>query len=245
MRERWADISLYTAAPMRPRLSGLAVEYVILADLQPRCRSALRRRSAFNVGQGTQDIGFRNDVDILFTLRPGASGARSALSMRHGEPTTAAFLDQGRAWTASIRRPSKRLAPDFFFQPQVYRADGQTIELPSGSLHRSTYSRGPEYRAADPPRRACRSATNGCSASCAGSIRRATAGSPAITTFTPPAARTTRIRPKACSPRTCGRRSSARRSNIASVLTWGPSATTSRSSSSPAQDHPLSKPDQR
>ena len=30
VRDRWADISLYTAAPMRARLSGLAVEYAIL-----------------------------------------------------------------------------------------------------------------------------------------------------------------------------------------------------------------------
>ena len=39
---------------------------------------------------------------------------------------------------------SKRLAPDFFFQPQVYRADGQTISLPGGQFT-VTVSRGPEY----------------------------------------------------------------------------------------------------
>jgi hypothetical protein len=30
VRERWAEISIYDRAPMRPRLSGLGVEYVIL-----------------------------------------------------------------------------------------------------------------------------------------------------------------------------------------------------------------------
>src|SRR6185295_12304790 len=30
VRERWADISIYTDAPMRPRLSGLGIEYLIL-----------------------------------------------------------------------------------------------------------------------------------------------------------------------------------------------------------------------
>src|SRR5688572_11678903 len=30
VRERWADISIYTQPPMRPRLSGLPIEYVIL-----------------------------------------------------------------------------------------------------------------------------------------------------------------------------------------------------------------------
>ena len=39
---------------------------------------------------------------------------------------------------------SKRLAPDFYFQPQVYRHDGQTISLPEGQFT-VTASRGPEY----------------------------------------------------------------------------------------------------
>jgi len=45
--------------------------------------------------------------------------------------------------------PSRRLAltdeyPDFFFQPQVYRLDGEHVNLPPGH-YRITYSRGPEY----------------------------------------------------------------------------------------------------
>jgi hypothetical protein len=45
--------------------------------------------------------------------------------------------------------PSRRLAsmdeyPDFFFQPQVYRQDGEHVYLPPGN-YTVTYSRGPEY----------------------------------------------------------------------------------------------------
>jgi hypothetical protein len=40
--------------------------------------------------------------------------------------------------------PSKRLAPDFFFQPQIYRADGESIQLPQG-YYTFEYSGGPEY----------------------------------------------------------------------------------------------------
>ena len=40
--------------------------------------------------------------------------------------------------------PVKRLAPDFYFQPQVYRGDGQSIQLPPGS-YTVTYTGGPEY----------------------------------------------------------------------------------------------------
>ena len=65
----WASISLYQNPPMLPRLSGLAVEYQILAIYS---RDAGQRSAiiSFNVGQGTQDIGFRNDMTVLFNARP-------------------------------------------------------------------------------------------------------------------------------------------------------------------------------
>ena len=42
--------------------------------------------------------------------------------------------------------PSKRLAPDFFFQPQIYRSDGESISLPPGD-YTIVSTGGPEYRA--------------------------------------------------------------------------------------------------
>ncbi len=141
VRERWADISLYTASPMRSRLSGLGVEYFIL---QVYSRDAGQRSAvlAFNVGQGTQDLGFRNDIDVLFTSVP-AHPVRLRVVDEHGEPATAAFLVKDHA-ERIYPTSSKRLAPDFYFQPQVYRADGESIDLPSGSFT-LTVSRGPEY----------------------------------------------------------------------------------------------------
>ena len=59
-----------------------------------------------------------------------------------GKPATAAFLIRdaaGRVYPAQ----SKRLAPDFFFQPQVYRATGETVRLPAGK-YSVRCSRGPE-----------------------------------------------------------------------------------------------------
>ena len=141
VRDRWADIALFTAAPMRPRLSGLAVEYAIL---QVYSRDAGQRSATlgFNVGQGTQDIGFRNDVDIVFTALP-AHAVRVRVVDETGKPATASFLikdDADRVYPTT----TKRLAPDFYFQPQIYRADGQTISLPAGSFN-LTVTRGPEY----------------------------------------------------------------------------------------------------
>ncbi len=141
VRERWADISMYDKSPMRARLSGLTVEYALL---QVYSRDAGQRSAtiSFDVGQGTQDIGFRNDIDVVFNSLP-VHHVRVRVQDEHGRPTTAAFLIRdpyGRLYP----NVSKRLAPDFFFQPQVYRADGSTIDLPAGSFTVAV-SRGPEY----------------------------------------------------------------------------------------------------
>jgi len=152
--ERWSDISLYPLPtspyvsvslyqkpPMLPRLSGLAVEYQILTIY---CRDPGQRSAiiSFNVGQGTQDIGFRNDMTVLFTARP-ARRVTFRVRDENGEPGMASFIvrdAQGRLYP----NPSKRLAPDFFFQPQVYRSDGENVPLPEGQ-YTVTYTGGPEY----------------------------------------------------------------------------------------------------
>lgn len=141
VRQRWADMSIYTQAPMRPRLSGLGIEYVIL---QVYSRDAGQRSAliSFNVGQGSQDIGFRNDIEVLFTTVP-SHRVRVRVQDEHGRPTTAGFLVRD-ALDRIYPNISKRLAPDFFFQPQVYRADGGTINLPGGA-YTVTITRGPEY----------------------------------------------------------------------------------------------------
>jgi hypothetical protein len=141
VRERWADIAVYAQPPMRPRLSGLAVEYVIL---QVYSRDAGQRSAlmGFSVGQGSQDIGFRNDIEVLFTARP-AHPLRLRVRDEHGAPATAGFLIRDEL-DRIYPNISKRLAPDFFFQPQVYRSDGEVVHLPPGTFT-VTASRGPEY----------------------------------------------------------------------------------------------------
>lgn len=138
--DRWMDLQMFNNQPLRKDLSGLPLEYRIL---QIYSRDAGRREAKFmfNVGQGSQDIGFRNEVDILFTVEP-APEITLRVKDENGDPTTASFLirdAQGRVYPS----PAKRLAPDFGFHPQVYRADGETIKLPAGS-YKIEFSRGPE-----------------------------------------------------------------------------------------------------
>jgi hypothetical protein len=139
--ERWADISLYQQPPMRRRLTGLALEYAIL-EIYSRDAGQRSAKIALNVGQGTQDIGFRNDVMIVFTALPARRIAMRVKDEK-GRPTMASFVIRDRL-ERIYPLPAKRLAPDFFFQPQIYRADGETVQLPAG-YYTVQYSGGPEY----------------------------------------------------------------------------------------------------
>lgn len=140
-RERWADISLYDKNPLSPRLSGLSVEYRIL-EIYSHDRGQRSAKIGFNVGQGTQDIGFRNEIVLLFNVLP-AHLVRLRVVDEKGEPATAAFVIRDGI-DRIYPNPSKRLAPDLFFQPQIYRADGDKVVLPAGK-YTVTCSMGPEY----------------------------------------------------------------------------------------------------
>ena len=142
VNRRWLDIRMFDKQPMRPRLSGLEVEYRIL-QLFSRDAGKREARLEFNVGQGTQDLGFRSQVDLLFQAKP-ATKVTLRVFDSDDQPTTASFLVRD---TADRVYPSqaKRLAPDLAFQPQVYRANGDLLLLPPGD-YTIEYTRGPEYR---------------------------------------------------------------------------------------------------
>lgn len=140
-QRRWLDIASVVSQPMRPTLSGLAVEYRIL-QLYARDSGQREATLSMHVGQGTQDLGFRSDVPILFRCRPSVE-IPLVIHDENGQPTTCSLLikDQhGRVYP----NPSRRLAPDFFFHEQVYRRDGETLRLAPGEYTVTAY-RGPEY----------------------------------------------------------------------------------------------------
>ena len=138
--ERWTDLELFTKPPMKAALSGLGVEYA-LVSIFSRDAGKREARFSFDVGQGTQDLGFRNDCDVLFDCRPARA---ITLRVRDdiGAPTTASFLIRDHAKRVHPSQ-AKRVAPDFWFHPQIYRADGETVRLPDGP-YTFEFSRGPE-----------------------------------------------------------------------------------------------------
>lgn len=144
-KSRFLDVEMYTKQPLTATLSGLPVEYA-LALIHSSEAGTREATLAFDVGQGTQDLGFRAEVPILFNIRP-AIPVKLIVRDVDGTPTTGRFTFSDKA--GRIYPPqAKRLAPDFFFQKQVYRHSGSTVLLPPGPLTMS-YGRGPEYRVKD------------------------------------------------------------------------------------------------
>ncbi|HTE30490.1 MAG TPA: CehA/McbA family metallohydrolase, partial [Chryseolinea sp.] len=191
LSNRFLELYMYQDRPLKKNLSGAGLEYAII-QLYTRQSGHREAKLGFNVGQGSQDIGFRNTVDILFNIRPAVKVVFNVRDEK-GDPTMASFiitdgidrfsnsesityfpenyrlaLAMARHWeeprlekpprplSTSLRLntiyplPSRRLAghdtyPDFFFQPQVYRYDGEHVFLPPGKFH-VTYGKGPEYK---------------------------------------------------------------------------------------------------
>lgn len=139
--QRFLVVEMFDQSPMTAKLSGLNIEYVLALI---HCSEAGAREAtiAFDVGEGTQDLGFRSEVPVLFSVRP-AIPVKLNIRDTDGQPTTARleFRDEfGHVYPPQ----AKRLAPDFFFQPQIYRKDGDVVLLPPGKFTLES-SRGPEY----------------------------------------------------------------------------------------------------
>ncbi len=150
-RAHWLGIKVYDVRnwqgpedndpPAVAKLTGLGLEYRIV-QLSSREAGKREAQIAFDVGQGTQDLGQRNAADILFDCLP-SSELTFRVRDEQGQPTMAMFTIRDRA---GHTYPSqvKRLAPDFWFHPQVYRANGEKVILPKGT-YTIVYGRGPEY----------------------------------------------------------------------------------------------------
>ena len=140
--DRFLDLEVYDVSPLSDQLSGLEVEYklMLLHSSEPGRREATIH---FDVGQGTEDIGFRGEAPVLFDVTP-AVPVRLRVADTDGRPTTARFQftdEAGRVYPTQ----AKRVAPDLFFQKHIYRADGETVLLPPGRFT-MRHGRGPEYR---------------------------------------------------------------------------------------------------
>jgi hypothetical protein len=170
---RFLELQLYRQSPMTETLSGGVLDYSIV-QLYTNATGPREVQLAFNAGPGTSDLGFRNEVPILFECTPSASLIFHVRDV-DGSPTTASFIIRDRVDRRATGRqranraeaqlwepdphasrfrgiyplPARRVAmtdeyPDLYFQRQVYRGDGERVVLPPGTYD-ILFGRGPEY----------------------------------------------------------------------------------------------------
>ncbi|MHA4843950.1 CehA/McbA family metallohydrolase [Flavitalea antarctica] len=167
---RFLEIGMYRNRPLEPKLSGLKLEYGIV-QLYSRDSGQREVNLGFSIGQGTKDLAFRNAMSVLFTIKPSVT-VELILKDEEGRPAMGSFTITDsiqRLQTKNYRLtfaqnefgvlskrlvgiyplPSRRMAetdeyPDFYFQPQVYRFDGEHVSLPPGT-YKVNFTRGPEY----------------------------------------------------------------------------------------------------
>ncbi len=146
-KTRFLDLLMFGQQPLTQNLSGLAVEYRVL---QVYSRDAGRREAQLAFGlyqqieanKSKQRTAVSEPITILFQSAP-AVVVKLQVRDQDGSPTMGSFTirdKQGQVYPAM----SRRLAPDFFFHSQIYRADGETVLLPPGK-YTVSYTRGPEY----------------------------------------------------------------------------------------------------
>lgn len=154
----WMGYQFYTGRPMGATLSGIGVEYLVLQlfsrdrgrkaallMLQPAGQPPFVRNAPFAQAQSATasallkaGTGFR----ATFNCFPSRD-VRLEIKDWDGAGCVASILvrdETGRLYPA----PAHRIAPDFDFQPQVYRADEETVRLPDGRYVVEAW-RGPEY----------------------------------------------------------------------------------------------------
>jgi hypothetical protein len=145
VENRFLDLAMHNTQPLLPQLSGLEVEYRIL---QIYCRDAGRKEARlgftlWNKGKMEPGVKGNNQETILFDSAPAVVVKLRIKDDDDSRARMAAFTfrdDKGRVYPAQTRR----LAPDFFFHAQIYRADGETVLLQPGK-YTVSWTRGPEY----------------------------------------------------------------------------------------------------
>jgi hypothetical protein len=148
--KRFLDLMMFNDQPLVRHLSGLEVEYRVV---QLYCRDAGRKEATlsfqlFRAGAPKTPLASSGPLALVIESAPAVLVKlrvrdHDGKSTRDKRPVMGAFTfadSLGRIYPS----PSRRLAPDFNFHFQVYRADGETVALQPGT-YTVTWTRGPEY----------------------------------------------------------------------------------------------------
>ena len=86
---RFLELAMYGRRPLLRNLSGVKLEYAVL-QVYSRDEGKREAKIGFHVGQETQDLGFRNAVDILFDCQPSVKVV-FRVKDHDGSPAMASF----------------------------------------------------------------------------------------------------------------------------------------------------------
>jgi len=152
-KDRWAAVSLYQGKILSQNLSGFPLEYLVL-QVYSRDEGAKAMTLSFNIGKlassGTGSVpfipaspGFRGETQLSFNVQKAVPVTLNILD-ENNHPTAARLTIRDQLGRVYPYR-SKRYVPDLFFQNQIYRYDGESVELPPGT-YTVDASRGPQYQ---------------------------------------------------------------------------------------------------
>jgi hypothetical protein len=136
---RWLDIAVFNQQPLVANLSGLTLEYRIVS-LYSRDKGKREATIGFDVGQGTQDVGFRGEIAVLFEAAPAVRVKLSVL-YDDSKPTTgsSSFATSRARLSAPCRG-----GPRFLLPLANLPGRRRDVLLPPGE-YEVTSNRGPEY----------------------------------------------------------------------------------------------------
>ncbi|MEQ8553407.1 MAG: CehA/McbA family metallohydrolase [Cyclobacteriaceae bacterium] len=107
VENRFLEMAIFRDRPLKSKLSGLNLEYAVMM-VYTRETGKKEVNIGFNVGQGTQDIGFRNTIDILFDIQPAVKVVFD-IKDENGEDVMASLLISdgiGRFYESEKEDPS-------------------------------------------------------------------------------------------------------------------------------------------
>jgi hypothetical protein len=136
--QMWLTTEMFEAPPMAPALSGFSIEYRVIEIFS---RDQGPRSSDFHLSTTSNPYGLRK-VRLDFDCLPSRNVGLHILDT-DGRGCVASLIIKDNL-DRIYPLPAMRLAPDLSFQPQIYRADGETVRLPDGDYTIES-KRGPEY----------------------------------------------------------------------------------------------------
>ena len=89
--DRWMDVDDVRRAAAQRKRSRAWRSNTASSQLYSRDAGKREAKLAFDVGQGTQDLGFRNEVNVLFDCEPAVEVMLDVLD-DDGKPTTGQFV---------------------------------------------------------------------------------------------------------------------------------------------------------